>query len=235
MTASQNGFRVLESNELTRINVPGGQLTCRAQVAEIFTHLATRFHNEVENLIWPGCWGWAARTVRGSSDISNHASGTAIDLNAPRHVLGTDPTASFTTAQIAKIREIVAFYEGVIRWGGAYVGRKDSMHFEVNDGVTLDQLARITAKLHAPAPAPVVPPQPAPVAAGRPTIQRGATGGVVWDLQRKLTSAYSLYNKYTPNGVFGPATEAGVREFQKRSGLVSDGIVGPRTWKALGL
>src|SRR3954454_19685885 len=38
----------------------------------------------------------------------------------------------------------------------------------------------------------------------------------------------------TIDGLTGPATAAGVRRVQRRSGLVPDGIVGPRTRRALG-
>jgi hypothetical protein len=126
----------------------GGTISVhQGDVATVFQHLATRFHNEVEPLVWPGNWGYAERDIRGSTEISNHASGTAIDLNAPKHPLGTDPLQNYTTGQIAAIHNIVAFYEGIIRWGGDYVGRKDGMHFEINDGITEAQVARIAAKI----------------------------------------------------------------------------------------
>ncbi|CAH2714407.1 Autolytic lysozyme [Neobacillus rhizosphaerae] len=37
----------------------------------------------------------------------------------------------------------------------------------------------------------------------------------------------------TPDGIFGPITDAAVKAYQKRKGLVVDGIVGPRTWAVM--
>lgn len=59
----------------------------------------------------------------------------------------------------------------------------------------------------------------------RLTLRRGAKGEPVMELQKLL--------KLGVDGVFGPRTEAAVREFQRSAGAVPDGIVGPKTWKAL--
>ncbi len=60
---------------------------------------------------------------------------------------------------------------------------------------------------------------------GRPTLRRGSKGEFVKQIQTKLGVAVV--------GNFGPKTEAAVRVFQRAQDLVPDGIVGPKTWRAL--
>lgn len=66
-------------------------------------------------------------------------------------------------------------------------------------------------------------------------LSRGATGLDVKELQAALN--FHLRRPFTPlkpDGIFGPLTDARVREFQRRAGLTPpDGIVGPRTIAAL--
>ena len=66
---------------------------------------------------------------------------------------------------------------------------------------------------------------------GQPTISQGATGDAVERLQRALRRTPDT--GLAVDGVFGPATEAAVKEFQQGSSLTVDGIVGPNTWSAL--
>lgn len=63
-----------------------------------------------------------------------------------------------------------------------------------------------------------------------PTISKGARGALV-------EYAQCLLNKQgadlVEDGVFGSATDAAVRDFQRSNGLHADGYVGPKTWNIL--
>lgn len=64
-------------------------------------------------------------------------------------------------------------------------------------------------------------------------LRRGSRGGDVADLQRKLNGWFIMPRLIT-DGIFGPKTEAAVRNFQRQVGLAVDGIAGPATMAALG-
>jgi len=82
---------------------------------------------------------------------------------------------------------------------------------------------------HQPKPRPRKP-APPPPAATNSTSKVGDHGDRVRTLQRLLKHAGF---RVTVDGVFGKATLASVRAFQKRHGLKVDGQAGPRTWAAL--
>jgi len=64
------------------------------------------------------------------------------------------------------------------------------------------------------------------------TLQLGNSGDAVSQLQVRL--AELGYYQGSISGIFGPATETAVIQFQQDNGLVADGIVGPATQSALG-
>ena len=67
----------------------------------------------------------------------------------------------------------------------------------------------------------------------RPTLRRGDKGDAVILLQSELIRlGYSL-PKYGIDGDFGKETEMAVKQFQQDNRLTVDGVVGPKTWKAL--
>jgi len=88
-------------------------------------------------------WGYANRSVRGSTAVSNHASATAVDINATRHGLGAKGT--FSPAQVDEIHRILGEVDNVVRWGGDYTGRKDEMHFEIN--ASPEEVARVAERI----------------------------------------------------------------------------------------
>lgn len=131
MATSQNGWTVFVSPPSGTIP---GFITGRIRpqdVDTVFTYLCNRIHNEVEEIKPHWSWGWAFRSIRGAtSGYSNHASATAIDINAPAHPLGV--TGTWSRAQIDKVHSILNDMDGIIRWGEDYQNRKDGMHFEID-------------------------------------------------------------------------------------------------------
>lgn len=71
---------------------------------------------------------------------------------------------------------------------------------------------------------------PAPAPDPMPSIRRGDVGSPVLEAQRRLEArGYDI----APDSIFGRATEAAVKEYQRKHGLAADGIVGALTWARL--
>lgn len=77
-------------------------------------------------------WGgsWVPRFIRGSrSTLSNHAFGTAVDINAAWNPLGAVPTLA---GRHGSVRELVPIANELgFFWGGHFTTRPDGMHFEL--------------------------------------------------------------------------------------------------------
>ena len=156
-----------------------------------------------------------ARFVRRSTTaISNHSWGTAIDLNLNGQL--DDPGNGKTQRGLAQIAPI--FNRHKWYWGAGFP-REDAMHFELSD-----QKIR---ELHADG-------------------VFGAGGGNLPDADLSLgdrgRQVALLQEKLNANGAdlevdgeFGRGTLAAVMAFQAANGLTVDGVVGPRTRRALGM
>jgi hypothetical protein len=158
---------------------------------------------------------FCARFVRGSTtSISNHSWGTAIDLNLNGQLdLRGNNKVQKGLAQIAPIFNRHQWY-----WGAGFP-KEDAMHFELSD-----QKIR---SLHAAGA----------FGGGQTTVPTadltiGDRGQEVKLLQQSLNKFGS---KLVTDGDFGRGTLAAVMAFQAANGLTVDGIVGPRTRKALGM
>lgn len=148
--ASQNGWDVPTTNSSAAINIatyplPGTGVSLSVKsgdVATVLVHVAQRFAATVQ-VLNANCGGYSWRgNVNSPGTWSNHASGTAIDLNWNLHPNGAIGT--FTAAQVEQIRVILSECRGVVRWGGDYTSTRDEMHFEINvdpDDSRLGQLA----------------------------------------------------------------------------------------------
>ena len=113
--------------------IPGTQLKirCAEAVAPLIVGFCTEFNKLIEELDDGQLddWGYAFRDVRGvPGKLSNHASGTAVDLNARSHSLGKMGT--FPIEKVPMLRALAKKYG--LGWGGDYKNRADEQHFEVN-------------------------------------------------------------------------------------------------------
>jgi len=132
---SQNGW--VASKDPNEIKIKGFPikgtditLRCEASAGVILAAFASEFNEKIEKLEGKTFddWSYAYRPVRGqTTGLSNHASGTAIDLNSLKHPLGKKGT--FDPIKEIALKELVKKYG--LRWGGSYASRPDEMHFEV--------------------------------------------------------------------------------------------------------
>lgn len=132
MAYSQNGWSVdpLRSSR----TVPGTSLRIVVRdgpAGDLLIEFLRRFHERVEPLDHGQLddWGYAHRPIAGTTVFSNHASATAVDVNALQHVQGRHGT--FTGAQVREIRAILVEFDHTIAWGGDW-SNVDEMHFEIN-------------------------------------------------------------------------------------------------------
>lgn len=131
MAKSQNGWTVNPSN-MTHMWVNGVNFggVRSGDVFTVLQYVATRFAADVERLIDGQCGGYNPRKVEDSDVWSNHASATAIDCNWQRHPRGKRNT--FSSGQVAKIRELLTYCDGIVHWGGDFTTTVDEMHFEIH-------------------------------------------------------------------------------------------------------
>lgn len=235
MATSYNGWDAIPSGADPRLTViepaPGRKFRVRAgAVATIFDYLIRRYHREVEPITGGVLddWSYAYRAVRESTTLSNHASATAVDLNATKHPWQTTAEQNMTANQIRACEVLVADLRGVVRWlrghdpmhweiqrvdrGGSPAAANELAAWIVEQGGVVKEAEPFVAR-------PVVPklaPRPVEYKAPPTTLNR-----IVQEIVGVRV-----------DGVRGPRTMDATRALQGRLGLRRDGYFGPGTAKA---
>lgn len=129
---SLNNWPMVDEGSCVWVKVPGTSVTLQireGQPASILGAFAADYNAYVEPLrdADSACW-----TPTNSVPTSNHLSGTAMDLNWGTHPFQVS-YAGFDTTQIDTIRDLLAWYEGMVWWGQDWTTPKDPMHWEMQD------------------------------------------------------------------------------------------------------
>lgn len=188
----------------------------------------------------PGwCWGYSNRPIAGTNTPSNHSWGLAIDINAPHNPYTNKyrrPDHEHSIPNWVGDR----FEKYGFRWGGPAYG--DWMHMEFM-GTPADADRFTEAARNDLSGRPVVPKPADMVMIGDllvPILRkgdgyRGERGRVHWyvlTLQACL-NVRGLSAQAELDGLFGPGTEALVKELQTRAGITADGVVDQDTWSVV--
>jgi Putative peptidoglycan-binding domain-containing protein len=164
------------------------------------------------------CWGYDYRPIKGGSAISFHAFGLALDINAKENPFS--PTGKVVPHAMPDVVGTIAKKYGA-EYGGDWSKPKDFMHFECH--LDPNELQRFVSAHAKTGPTTIAYGPFAHVGNGSRTVKLGSAGTDVQMVQRWLG--------VTPDGYFGPVTEAHVRAYQRMRGITVDGIVGPVTWR----
>lgn len=133
MSVSQNGWPVVDKDACDQgpfhgVSFPNGILA--GDVATIARWQLSHYAAMVEPLIAGSCWGWFVKQIEGTTQVSNHSSATAWDINASLHPMGVATSRTMQGWQIEACHAIEAASQGTLRWGGDF-GRPDPMHWEI--------------------------------------------------------------------------------------------------------
>jgi peptidoglycan hydrolase-like protein with peptidoglycan-binding domain len=209
------------------VSPSGARVTVRKQLVELVETLFEITHLEGYKVRKSDTGGFNCRPIAGTRTPSNHSYGIAVDINWSSNPYSLRFKSDIPPA-VVNAWETAGFY-----WGGRYRVRKDTMHFEYLGGpgdvqkhlaIACKRLASLKGEPTPKPPAPKPPTTPKPSTGrklGSRTLKRGNTGADVAVLQRFLG--------IKDDGIFGPATEATVKAYQRKRHITADGIAGKVT------
>lgn len=138
MQSSQNGWPAApDPNDLnlTWVTVATRKFRVARPAAPLFRYAIRRWHREVSPLTGGVMdeWSYNYRLIAGTSTLSNHSSGTAVDLDATEFPMGLH---RMTLRQRAHVKAIMRACGGQLRWGGSWWTTVDEMHIELAPGTS---------------------------------------------------------------------------------------------------
>lgn len=243
MANSQNGWPVIPQGDARAKVFPW--ITGRVldgDVWVVLNELCAQYATRVEKIDPAGSWGHTVRPIAGSQVYSNHASATAIDLNAPLHPQFRN---TLSAAQQGTIRDIVRGLDGVVRWGGDYAaGNLDQMHFEINANAAAVKRVADRIRSGGATPAPPNPPTGRPATNpqdGQDTLEidggLGARTIARWQqvlgtpIDGQISSPKSTLIAADQAFLNAMVSPESIRDLTGSAQLVTDGVDGPRTTK----
>ena len=132
---TEAGWRCCNRDECDIVRIPGLYLTDTAPIRKgapltILGAWLYWYDRNVEEITTP-IWGWSATNDvlggYGQNMGSNHLSGTAVDVNAPKYPWGA---RTMSAALKGRVRAGLALFEGSVFWGADW-SRADEMHYQM--------------------------------------------------------------------------------------------------------
>ena len=166
--------------------------------------------------------------LRGQYDASEKFRVSIVDIQ--KKTLATD-----NSQLVRYLNDLATFYQGRGNYSAAEVRLNEILTIQKNTlagddprlSSTLNSLVAVLRYEGKNSDADALVRQFQRVQGQSAVLQKGSSGPEVEQLQHRLQKLG--FYEVTPDGTFGPITEAAVSEFQRRQGLVADGIAGPRT------
>lgn len=142
---SENGWRMCNRNECALPIVDMDYVdTAPIRTGAPLTILSAwlKYYDTHIDPITSSVWGWSAENAVGNS---NHLSGTALDINAPKYPWGD---RTMPADRKSRVRAALAAFEGTVFWGADW-DRADEMHFQLAYEEGDERNERFAAKLRA--------------------------------------------------------------------------------------
>ncbi|MGZ8843105.1 MAG: nSTAND1 domain-containing NTPase, partial [Pyrinomonadaceae bacterium] len=165
---------------------------------------------------------------RGQYEASEKFRGFIVEIQ--KKTLETD-----NSQLLRYLNDLATFYQGRENYSAAEVRLNEILTIQKNTlaaddprlSATLNSLVAVLRSQNKNSEANALVRQIQGIQGQSAVLQKGSSGPEVEQLQHQLQKLG--FYEVTPDGDYGPITEAAVMEFQKRQGLVADGIAGPRT------